>query len=81
MGCCCQIRVVKDPRFSTVNGAAMLAAVGMGKLKFTDLNDLSAPTEDHLPDEGESSIYESEFQRFIAYYKNNKRISGRSHPA
>ncbi len=76
-----KIRVVKDPRFSTVNGAAMLSAVGMGKLKFTDLNDLSAPTEDHLPEEAESSIYESEFQRFIAYYKNNKRISGRSHPA
>lgn len=68
-----KIRVVKDPRYSTVNGAAMIAAVGLGRLKFSDLGNLGEPLVDHLPDKEESSIYESEFQRFLNYYRNNRK--------
>lgn len=67
------IRVVNDPRYSTVNGAAMMAAVGLGKLKFYDLRDLGAPFVDYHPDMELNSIYEDEFKRFVGYYKNNRK--------
>ncbi len=68
-----KIRVVRDPRYSTVNGAAMIAAVGLGKMKFSDISNIGEPLVDHLPNGEESMIYEREFRRFIDYYKNNKK--------
>ncbi|MEM3191305.1 MAG: FGGY-family carbohydrate kinase [Candidatus Parvarchaeota archaeon] len=68
-----KIRVVNDPRFSTVKGAAMIAAVGLDRLKFSDLNDIGEPLIDFLPEKEENSIYEQEFQHFISYYKNNSK--------
>jgi xylulokinase len=69
-----KIRVVSDPRFSTVNGAAMLAAVGLNKLKFSDLSNIGEPLVEYLPDREENSIYEREFQQFIGYYKKIKKV-------
>ena len=68
-----KIRVVSDPRFSTVNGAAMISAVGLNKLKFSDLSDLGKPFVDHLPNMEENSLYEREFHQFIDYYRNNRK--------
>jgi xylulokinase len=68
-----KIRVVSDPRFSTVNGAAMIAAVGLGRLKFGDLRDLGTPFVDYQPDAEMLSIYEEEFRQFTGYYKNNRK--------
>lgn len=68
-----KIRVVRDPRFSTVNGAAMMAAVGLGKLKFSDLSNMGEPFVDYLPDKTENSTYETEFKQFIDYFRNNRK--------
>ncbi|MCL4447375.1 MAG: FGGY-family carbohydrate kinase [Thermoplasmatales archaeon] len=72
-----KIRVVTDPRFSTVKGAAMIAAVGLEKARFSDLSDLGEPLVDYLPDKEENTVYEREFQQFIEYYKNNKKKNER----
>ena len=68
-----KIRVVSDPRFSTVVGAAMMAAVGLNRVKFLELSSLGEPFVDYLPDKDDNLYYEREFGQFIAYYKSNKR--------
>jgi len=68
-----KIRVVNDPRFATVNGAAMMAAVGLGILKFSDLRSMGEPYVDYEPDQNLNSVYDDKFNQFMEYFRNNRK--------
>lgn len=68
-----KIRVVNDPRFATVSGAAMIAAVGLGMLNFSDLRNMGEPYKEYEPDPGLASIYQDKFNQFLEYFRNNRK--------
>ncbi len=60
-----------------MQGAAFIASVGLGYIKFDDIPGLIKYNKTFYPDRKNRDIYKELFARFIEIYKNNKSIFNR----
>jgi xylulokinase len=71
------IRQVKDPIETNVRGAALLAAAGLGYLKYEEIGTRVKVTKTYTPNPDHRKIYDELFNEFIAIYASNKKIHAR----
>jgi len=68
------IRQVKDPMQANSRGAAFIASVALGFIKFEDIPNLIQYSQTFEPDPKNRKIYDELFKEFLAIYKNNKAM-------
>lgn len=68
------IRQVKDPMQANARGAAFIAAVGLGKITFTDIPRLIEYKASYTPDAANRALYDELFREFVTIYKMNKAM-------
>ncbi|MDD5223420.1 MAG: FGGY-family carbohydrate kinase [bacterium] len=68
------IRQVQDPLLGNARGAAFLASVALGYIKFDDIPGLVKFTEICRPNPGNRKIYDGLFREFLNLYQNNRRM-------
>lgn len=71
------IRQVKDPMQANARGAAFIASVGLGYIKFDDIPGLIKYNKTFSPDRKNRGIYEELYSAFLDIYKKNKSIFNR----
>ena len=71
------IRQVKDPLWANVRGAAFLAAVALGTMKFDEISERVEIAKTYQPDPANRKIYDELFKEFLNVYKNNKQMYAR----
>jgi len=64
-----EIRQVSDPVQANARGAAWIGAVGMGEIKFGDLQALTQIHRTYYPDAANRSLYDDRFDVFKKIYK------------
>ena len=69
-----EIRRVKDPRQANARGAAMVAAVALGELRFDQVSALIEIEAVFKPQAENRKIYDMLYREFIQVYKNNKAM-------
>jgi len=69
-----EIRQVKDPMQANARGAAFIASVGLGCIKFEDIPDLVKIENVFKPDPDNRKIYDELFAEFLQIYKNNRKM-------
>jgi xylulokinase len=68
------IHQVQDPIQANSRGAAYIAAVGMGYLKYEDIPAMTEIKASFTPNPKNRGIYEKMFEVFVKYYKKNKDL-------
>ncbi|MCB1190495.1 MAG: xylulose kinase [Leptospiraceae bacterium] len=68
------IKQVKDPIQANLKGAAYIASVGLGYMKFEDIPRHIQFSENYTPNPANRKIYDELFREFINIYKSNKDI-------
>jgi len=68
------IRQVKDPMQANARGAAFIAAVGLGHIRFEDIPNLIEYEHIYQPHPENRKIYGELFREFVNIYKNNKAM-------
>lgn len=68
------IRQVRDPIQANARGAAFIAAVGLGYLKYEDIPAMVEYNASYAPNSQNRVIYDRMFDVFIKFYKQNKRL-------
>jgi xylulokinase len=66
------IRQVKDPIQANARGAAFIASVGLGYIRFEDIPDLVEYKNTYSPDPANRAIYDELFREFLQFYKKNR---------
>jgi len=66
------IRQVKDPIQANARGAALIAAVGLGYLKFDDVPAKIEVKATYKPDPANRAVYDKMFHEFAHFYQQNK---------
>jgi xylulokinase len=66
------IRQVREPIQANARGAAFIAAVGLGYMKFADVPEKVEYTAIHTPDPSNRSTYDKLFKEFVSFYHQNK---------
>ncbi len=69
-----EIRQVKDPIQANARGAAFIASVALGYIRFDDIPDLIQYSNIFKPDPENRKVYDELFKEFLAIYKNNKAM-------
>lgn len=67
------IRQVKDPIQANARGAAFLASVALGYIKFEDIPTLTQFSKIYTPNPQNVEIYDKMFKEFLLLYQNNKK--------
>jgi xylulokinase len=68
------IRQVKDPIQTNARGAAFIAAVALGYLKFEEIHKYIEFSNIFKPNPDNREIYDKLFKEFLSIYKNNKKM-------
>jgi len=68
------IRQVRDPIQANARGAAFIAAVGLGYLKYEDIPTLIEFKANYAPNPTNRQVYDKMFNEFVMFYKQNKGI-------
>ncbi len=68
------VRQVQDPLLGNARGAAFLASVALGYIKFEDIPGLVKFADVYQPNPGNRKIYDELFREFLNIYKNNRRM-------
>ncbi len=68
------VRQVQDPLLGNARGAAFLASVALGQIKFEDIPGLVKFADVYQPNPGNRKIYDEFFLEFLNIYKNNRRM-------
>lgn len=63
-----EIHVVKDPRQANARGAAFLAAIGLGWIRFEEIPDLVPIASVFRPDPANRALYDELFDAFVRLY-------------
>jgi len=63
---------VQDPIQANARGAALIAAVGLGYLKFEDVPSKIAVKATYTPDPANRAVYDKMFHEFEHFYQQNK---------
>jgi xylulokinase len=66
------IRQVRDPIKANARGAALIAAVGLGYLKFENIPQMIEVKATYQPNPENRTIYDKMFAEFQTFYKQNK---------
>ncbi len=69
-----EIKQVSDPIYANARGAAWIAAVGMGEIKFSDIPGLLQFNRVYVPQSQNRSLYDEKFDIFKSIYKQMKPI-------
>ncbi len=69
-----EIRQVADPMQANARGAAFIAGVGLGELRFEDIPNLIEYNKSFIPNPDNRKIYDTLFNEFVTIYKNNKAM-------
>lgn len=69
-----EIKQVADPIYANARGAAWIAAVGMGEIKFSDIPAMLQFKRAHAPQSQNRSLYDEKFDIFKSIYKQMKPI-------
>ena len=72
-----EIKQVTDPIYANARGAAWIAAVGLGEIKFADIPRLVQIKQTYDPQAGYSALYDEKFEVFKLIYKQMKDIHHR----
>jgi xylulokinase len=76
-----QIKQVADPIYANARGAAWIAAVGLGEIKFSDISQLVEFKRTYRPLSQHRALYDEKFEIFLQIYKQMKRIYQRLNSA
>ncbi len=68
------IQQVKDPLLANVRGAAFLASVSLGYLRFSDIAGKVQIAHTYTPDPNNRNRYDKLYGEFLNIYKRNKKI-------
>jgi xylulokinase len=68
------IRQVQDPIQANARGAAFIAAVGLGYLKYEDISEMTRYNHIYDPHPKNRDVYDKMFSEFVNFYKQNKNI-------
>lgn len=68
------VRQVKEPVQVNVRGAALLAAVALGYLRYEDIAARVPVAATYQPNPDHRKIYDQLFAEFVAIYKSNRKI-------
>ena len=71
------IRKVKDPIQANLRGAAFLAAVALGYIRFDDIPDRIQIAHTYTPNPANRKIYDELYREFLNTYKANRKIYAR----
>lgn len=71
------IRQVKDPLQANARGAALVAAVALGRLTFADVAKRVEIARVFLPDPAWRGTYDELFHEFLNLYRNNRAVYAR----
>ncbi len=75
-----EIRQVADPIYANARGAAWIAAVGLGKIRFGDVPELVEIRRTYQPQISNRSLYDDRFEIFMQIYRQMssvyKRMNG-----
>ena len=72
-----EIKQVADPIYANARGAAWIAAVGLGEIKFGDIPKLVHFKHIYQPQSQNRTLYDEKFQIFQQIYKQMKGVYGR----
>ncbi len=72
-----EIKQVADPIYANARGAAWIAAVGMGEIKFSDIPQLVQFKQTYKPRSQHRALYDEKFNIFKLIYKQMKDIHHR----
>jgi xylulokinase len=76
-----EIKQVQDPIYANARGAAWIAAVGLGEIKFSDISHLVEFKRTYRPLSQHRALYAEKFEIFLQIYKQMKRIYQRLNSA
>ncbi len=68
------IRQVRDPIQANARGAAFIAAVGLGYLKYDDIPAMTEYKASYAPKAQNRAIYDKMYDVFVKFYKQNKAL-------
>jgi xylulokinase len=69
-----EIKQVQDPIYANARGAAWIAAVGLGEIKFDDIAELVQFKRIYLPQSQHRALYDEKFEIFKQIYKQMRGI-------
>jgi len=69
-----EIKQVADPRYANARGAAWIAAVGLGEIKFDDVSELVLFKRAYQPQSKNRALYDNKFDIFKQIYKQMKGV-------
>jgi len=69
-----EIKQVADPIYANARGAAWIAAVGMGEIRFSDVSKLVQYKKSYQPQLHHRALYDDKFEVFQLIYKQMKSI-------
>ncbi|MBN8658400.1 MAG: FGGY-family carbohydrate kinase [Anaerolineae bacterium] len=69
-----EIKQVADPIYANARGAAWIAAVGLGEIKYADIPELIQFRRAYQPKVENRAVYESGFENFQLIYKQMKGV-------
>jgi len=72
-----EIKQVADPIYANARGAAWIAAVGLGEIKFSDISQLVQFKRTYKPQSQNRALYDEKFDIFKLIYKQMKDIHHR----
>jgi xylulokinase len=71
------VRQVKDPVYGNARGAAFMAAVGLGLVRFEDISNLIKYQATYTPDPDRRALYDSMYREYLTIYKVTHKIHER----
>lgn len=69
-----KVITVKNPRYVTAKGAAMLAAYGLGAVTLNDIKGARQIDRVYEPSKDLRRLYEDKYHIFVKYYRNNEKL-------
>jgi xylulokinase len=69
-----EIKQVQDPIYANARGAAWIAAVGLGEIKFDDISELVQFKRAYQPQSKNRLLYDDKFEIFQQIYKQMKGL-------
>jgi xylulokinase len=70
------IETVKHPQYVGALGAAAIAAIGLGKLKFEDIHNYIEITNKYEPNPETHEIYNKFYKKYLDKVKSDRRLVG-----
>jgi xylulokinase len=70
----CTINQIEEPELATARGAALIAAVGAGELRWEDVPALTRVQASYEPDPARAARYDRQYRTFTELYRRNRGL-------